>query len=378
MARSWRQQVGPWFLAGFGVALFAAAAVWHLGVEASSVVGLGGPVAAFLLDGLLPLLLVYASYRLVRSGFDGERIWTVFVWSFVGACLFLFVVGLSIAIRELEGRTIAEPAFVLLLAADAGALGGAVAGYYAAKARDDAEQAAKASSTLQFVNGLLRHDIRNSLTVIEARVDLLDAEVDSDRGQKAAATIRDQIDEIVGLAENAGAVAATLSSDPDLERIDLAAVAADVVEGIDATRDATLSIEGPDSAPVWASDAVRPVVRNLVENAVEHGSASPQSPAPADATEHGTDGAGTASEPSADVTVTVTETDDTVELAVADRGPGIPDAEKDDIFAPRAGDTHGGGLHLVETLVESFDGAIRVEDNDPTGARFVVELARYE
>lgn len=364
MARARRHQVAPWFLAGFGVALFLTAATWHLGIEASELEQASGPVAAFLLDGLLPLSLVYASYRLVQSGFDRERIWTVFVWSLVGACLFVFVVGLSIVIRELEGRTIAEPVFMLLLSADAGAMGGAVAGYYAAKARDDAEQAAKASSTLQFVNGLLRHDIRNSLTVIEARVDLIDAEVDSDRAREATATIREQIDEIVGLAENAGAVAATLASDPDFERIDLAEVAADVVERIDDTRDVTLSLDSPDSAPVLATDAVRPVVRNLVENAVEHGTET-------NGSEAATDGA-------AQVAVTVTETDDAVELAVADRGPGVSDAEKEDIFAPRAGDTHGGGLHLVETLVESFDGTIRVEDNDPTGARFVVELGRYE
>ncbi|WP_336358516.1 ATP-binding protein [Haloarcula sp. CGMCC 1.6347] len=72
---------------------------------------------------------------------------------------------------------------------------------------------------------------------------------------------------------------------------------------------------------------------------------------------------------------------------LVDDGPGIPDDRCDSVFDPRAGDTHGGGLHLVETLVTSFGGEIyladaaskpdtTIPDTDFDGAHFVVELPR--
>ncbi|EMA25353.1 ATP-binding protein [Haloarcula amylolytica] len=72
---------------------------------------------------------------------------------------------------------------------------------------------------------------------------------------------------------------------------------------------------------------------------------------------------------------------------LVDDGPGIPDDRRDSVFDPRAGDTHGGGLHLVETLVTSFGGEIyladaaskpdtTIPDTDFDGAHFVVELPR--
>jgi signal transduction histidine kinase len=69
--------------------------------------------------------------------------------------------------------------------------------------------------------------------------------------------------------------------------------------------------------------------------------------------------------------------------SVEDTGPGIPDWIKDKLFTRfQRGDTtaHGKGLglYLVKMLVESYKGAIWVEDRfsgDYTkGARFVVML----
>ena len=87
------------------------------------------------------------------------------------------------------------------------------------------------------------------------------------------------------------------------------------------------------------------------------------------------------------VLVAIREGEDVVEVHVVDDGGGVPDARRDSIFEPRAGDTHGGGLHLVETLVTSFGGDIYLADGagradtdfpgtDLGGAHFVVELPR--
>ncbi len=103
----------------------------------------------------------------------------------------------------------------------------------------------------------------------------------------------------------------------------------------------------------YTNEAARPVLRNLIEKAIEHGTPAAELSAEGTAT----DGAALPSEaqraetteltgdryhqPS--VFVAIRETDDDVETHVVDDGPGIPDDRRDSVFDPRAGDTHGGG-----------------------------------
>jgi two-component system nitrogen regulation sensor histidine kinase NtrY len=64
-------------------------------------------------------------------------------------------------------------------------------------------------------------------------------------------------------------------------------------------------------------------------------------------------------------------------LLVADDGPGIPPSDKDQLFVPSFSTKRRGsglGLAIVSRIVQEHHGTIRVEDNPPRGARFVVEL----
>ncbi len=64
-------------------------------------------------------------------------------------------------------------------------------------------------------------------------------------------------------------------------------------------------------------------------------------------------------------------------LTVADTGPGVPTASRETIFAPNFSTKRKGsglGLAIARRIVEDHGGEIRVEDNTPRGARFVVEL----
>lgn len=66
-----------------------------------------------------------------------------------------------------------------------------------------------------------------------------------------------------------------------------------------------------------------------------------------------------------------------VELVVADTGVGIPDKDKARIFEPYFSTKRGGtglGLAIVHSIVSDHEGVIRVEDNQPHGARFIIEL----
>ena len=65
------------------------------------------------------------------------------------------------------------------------------------------------------------------------------------------------------------------------------------------------------------------------------------------------------------------------ELRVSDDGPGIAPADRDKLFMPYYSTKLRGsglGLAIVQRLVAEHRGRIRVEENQPRGARFVVEL----
>jgi two-component system nitrogen regulation sensor histidine kinase NtrY len=66
-----------------------------------------------------------------------------------------------------------------------------------------------------------------------------------------------------------------------------------------------------------------------------------------------------------------------VKIEVADNGRGIPGQHKMRLFEPNfSTKKHGTGLGLaiVNTIISDHNGFIRVEDNRPNGARFIIEL----
>ena len=68
---------------------------------------------------------------------------------------------------------------------------------------------------------------------------------------------------------------------------------------------------------------------------------------------------------------------DVVEIMVADSGPGIAPEDKEKLFLPYFSTKHRGtglGLAIVSRIVSEQKGIIRVEENQPTGTRFIIEL----
>ncbi len=70
-------------------------------------------------------------------------------------------------------------------------------------------------------------------------------------------------------------------------------------------------------------------------------------------------------------------TKDMVEIVIADNGHGITPQMKEKLFLPYFSTKRRGtglGLTIVSRIIEDHRGTIRVEENDPVGARFIVEL----
>jgi two-component system nitrogen regulation sensor histidine kinase NtrY len=68
---------------------------------------------------------------------------------------------------------------------------------------------------------------------------------------------------------------------------------------------------------------------------------------------------------------------ESVEIVVADSGQGISPEDKDRLFLPHFSTKHRGtglGLAIASRIMAEHNGSIRVEDNSPVGARFILQL----
>ncbi|MES1211417.1 MAG: HAMP domain-containing sensor histidine kinase, partial [Acidobacteriota bacterium] len=128
----------------------------------------------------------------------------------------------------------------------------------------------------------------------------------------------------------------------------------------------TVTVAIPAGLPPVLADgeALRRALRNLIENAARYGG-----PTPAEVEIHGLPAANPRAPP-------------TVQVAVCDRGPGVPEAERERIFEPfyrlpghaeQAGGV-GLGLSLVRQIAQRHRGRVHVEPRDGGGSRFVITL----
>ncbi|MBN1646491.1 MAG: GHKL domain-containing protein [Spirochaetales bacterium] len=78
------------------------------------------------------------------------------------------------------------------------------------------------------------------------------------------------------------------------------------------------------------------------------------------------------------VSVDITTENRNIIITITDQGPGIPDDMKDSIFdrffsTRKDEERHSGlGLSIVRAIMDNLNGSIRVENNQPTGAVFIL------
>ncbi len=80
-----------------------------------------------------------------------------------------------------------------------------------------------------------------------------------------------------------------------------------------------------------------------------------------------------------DIVVESDPVNKSVLIEVRDNGPGVADADKSRLFEPYFSTKKSGtglGLAIAATIVSDHNGTIKVRDNEPTGAVFIVELPR--
>lgn len=212
---------------------------------------------------------------------------------------------------------------------------------------------------LSVLNKIVRHDIRNALQVINGSAELLEDNIEAEH-QRLIEAIQIATEEAVDITTTAREVTELLlEANREPVPVALSPVLTRQVEAI-RSGDTSVSVTRVGTAyetAVLADDLLNSVFRNLLRNAVVHNDSD---------------------EPSVRVLSEVLS--DKVRITIADNGPGVPDEMKDSIFQEGTqginSDGTGLGLYLVQKLVDSYGGAVRVEDSSSGGAQFIVDLPR--
>lgn len=214
------------------------------------------------------------------------------------------------------------------------------------------------------------HELRSPLTALSLQLQLLDRARDESARSEARARLGSAIERAIHLATQLLTLA---RQEPEgapvqMQRLALEECARNAIADVHplaAERHVELSLASAAIArgPLEVSgdpDAIRTLIRNLVDNAVRY--------SPAGGT----------------VKVRLDELDDSagVRLTVEDEGPGIPPAERDrvfDRFFRRPGAAEGGsglGLAIVRTIASRHQARVALEDAEPRGLRVVVTFPR--
>ena len=212
--------------------------------------------------------------------------------------------------------------------------------------------------SLEVLNQVLRHDVRNDLQLVTAYADFLEQKCEREDTKEYISTIQKSADHVVEITQTAQKIAdIMLSASQGEQQINIKPVLEAEIDGVSSSYTAATVAcdETVPSVQVQANEMLNSVFRNLLNNAIQHN--DKETP---------------------EVSVFAAEQADSVVIQFADNGPGIPDTEKEAIFGKgeRGLDSSGTGigLYLVAALVASYGGDVWVEDNDPDGSVFFVEL----
>lgn len=201
---------------------------------------------------------------------------------------------------------------------------------------------------LTVLNRVLRHDIRNTASLILGELSKLAGRVGDDSAFDA---IERQTRKIVELSENARQAERTVKDiDTSPTPTEVTTLVESIIEDVRSTwPNVEVRADTPAQAHVASNGLIETAIRNVIMNAAEHNDNS---------------------SPRVEVTVSSDLDDDELLIRIADNGPGIPAYEREVLEQrdeTKLQHSSGLGLWLVHWIIEDVDGTVDIEQRQPSG-----------
>jgi signal transduction histidine kinase len=205
------------------------------------------------------------------------------------------------------------------------------------------------------------HELRTPIARIRFAMEMTRELPDSDKRENYFEAMNENIEELDGLVDELLTYARFDREEPklDFEPTQIEGLTREVVARFEMTEtNLVFNVVASSSVPIIADcdqDGVARVLDNLLRNAIRYAKK--------------------------EVVVTVKESNGVVNIAVADDGPGVPQANWESLFDPfvrldKSRDRNSGGIGLglaiVRRYMEWHNGSVTIADADLGGAKFTL------
>ncbi|GGK83836.1 hypothetical protein GCM10009067_39920 [Haloarcula sebkhae] len=203
----------------------------------------------------------------------------------------------------------------------------------------DASDRRKREGLISVINRVLRHNVRNKLTVINGHAKMLAADLEGNSASKAD-RILDAGNHLLNLSESARRIESHRELSPNLESLDLVPVVSELLAQLNEEYpEASVAMDIPETAIAETQPRIKTALWEILDNAAQH----------------------TGPEPTIDVDVSVT--DEQILIKIGDYGPGLPETDQKVLTTGEEDPlVHGQGLglFLAHWIITNLDGRVSV------------------
>jgi signal transduction histidine kinase len=212
--------------------------------------------------------------------------------------------------------------------------------------KENGQLLATSKERLKLLNKIIRHDLANDFAVIKSATLIYKKTSNTNMFKEIEKRIEKSLETIASYKK----FEKSIDSNINLEEIEISVLLSELIKIYPKLE---FKIEG--KGRVYADNALFSVFTNLITNSINHGN-------------------------STQVNIKIHIDNNNCSIVYSDNGSGIKDSIKNKIFNEgffhgETGNT-GIGLFIVKQTIENYGGSITVEDNQPSGAKFVITLRR--
>jgi signal transduction histidine kinase len=241
-----------------------------------------------------------------------------------------------------------EFSFLVSFAATLGAVVGTRSGLYAVENQERLKEAQELSKLLRINQRVLRHNIRNELSIALGYLGKLETADSTEEIPETTQIVRRHLQDLLKAADRTQRIVSIWETETQREFDLTEVVQTRVAEIREDYPEITLTTNLPESCHVQAHPALSLAIEEAVVNAIEHNTS--------------------------EVTVSVsicTQDDGTVLIEITDTGKGIPEDDWRAIELPEETPlihTEGLGLWIIYWVVNMSGGEVEFAENEPQGA----------